>query len=199
MPPSRLHPDEGAPRVGVLRRPDQARQGLRHGPAGRADRRLRRDGRPPRHGRQADVDRAQDPRRQEQGDLGPGPRPARWPAEGPRHAGRRGRHARRRRRADPPGDGRHHRDRLAREVAAGPRARRQAHRHERRGPEDGLAAQGHHHRRGGRGRRRVRQHVPRRRRQGDAARIPAADRPARGHRRQQGARAQLHEARHRRS
>ena len=47
---------------------------------GEADDRLRRDGRPPRPGRQADVDRAQDPRRQEQGDLDRRPRPARRPA-----------------------------------------------------------------------------------------------------------------------
>ncbi len=46
--------------------------------------------------------------------------------------------------------------------------------------------------------RRVRQHVRRRRGQGDRARIPAADRPARGRRREQGRRAQLHQARHHR-
>ena len=113
-------------------------------------------------------------------DLDPGPRPPRRPAEGPRQPGRRGRHARRGRRADPPGDRRHPRDRLAGQVAAGPRARRQADRHQRRRPPDGHAAQGHRHRRRRRGRRRVRLDVPRPRRQGDAARVPAADRPARG-------------------
>src|SRR3954467_15790615 len=46
------------------------------------------------------------------------------------------------------------------------------------------------------GRRRVREHGRLPRDQGDAARVPAADRPARGRRRQQGRRAQLHEARH---
>ena len=43
----------------------------------RGGRRLRGDGRPARRGRQADVDRAQDPHRQEQGDLGRRPRPPR--------------------------------------------------------------------------------------------------------------------------
>ena len=42
------------------------------------------DGGPPRPGREADVDRPQDPRRQEQGDLDRRPRPPRRPAEGPR-------------------------------------------------------------------------------------------------------------------
>ena len=50
-----------------------------------------------RPGREADVDRAQDPRRQEQGGLGPGPRPARRAGPGPGHPDRRGRHAGRRR------------------------------------------------------------------------------------------------------
>ena len=48
-------------------------------------------------------------------------------------------------------------------------------------------AEGHRHRRRGRGRRRVRQHVPRRRGQGHRARVPAADRAARGRRGQQAA------------
>ena len=49
--------------------------------ARRADDRLRRDGRPARRGREADVDRSQDPRRQEQGDLGRRARPARRPGK----------------------------------------------------------------------------------------------------------------------
>ena len=36
VPPSRLHPDEGPARIGLVRRADQARQGLRHDPAGRS-------------------------------------------------------------------------------------------------------------------------------------------------------------------
>ena len=51
------------------------------GAARRADRRLRRDGQAPRRRRQADVDRAQEPDDQEQGHLGPGPRPARGPGK----------------------------------------------------------------------------------------------------------------------
>ena len=61
--------------------------------AGRADRRLRGDGRPARRRRQAPVDRAQDPRRQEQGDLGRRPRPARRSGQGQGQPARRGRHA----------------------------------------------------------------------------------------------------------
>ena len=45
--------------------------------------RLRGDGRPPRCRREADVDRAQDPHRQEQGHLGRRPRPARRPEQDP--------------------------------------------------------------------------------------------------------------------
>ena len=65
-------------------------------------------------------------------------------------------------------------------------AGRQAHRHQRRRPQDGHAAEGHRDRRRRRGRRRIRLDVPRRRGQGHAARVPAADRPARGRRGQQG-------------
>ena len=100
------------------------------------------------------------------------------------------------RRSRPERDGRHHRDRVAGEVAPGPRPGRQAHRHQRRHPQDGHAAEGHRHRRRRRGRRRVRLDVPRRRRQGHRARVPAGHRAARGRRGQQDARAQLHEARH---
>ena len=125
---------------------------------GEADDRLRRDGRPARPGRQAAVDRAQDPRRQEQGDLG------RRAAAGstarskvrvsqPGEDGTPGK----RRRARPPGDRRHPRHRLAGEVAARASSRRQADRDQRRRPQDGHAAEGHRHRRRRRGRRRVRQ------------------------------------------
>ena len=163
---------------------------------GEATDRLRGDGRPTRRGRQAAVDRSQDARRQEQGHLGPRSRPARRPGQGQGQPAGRGRHAGRRRRPRPQRHRHHPGDRLAGEVAARPRARRQAHRHQRRRPQDGHAAQGHRHRRGRCGRRRIREHVPRPRHEGHAARIPAPDRPARGRRRQQGRRAQLHEARH---
>ena len=56
VPPSRLHPDQGAARVGRLRRAPPPRQGLRPQPAGRADHRLRPDGEAPRPGRDADVE-----------------------------------------------------------------------------------------------------------------------------------------------
>ena len=131
------------------------------------------------------------------GHLDRGSWPTRRPAAHPRQPARRGRDAGSGRRARPAGDRRDHRDRLAGQVAAGADAGRVAHRHQRRRAQDGHAAQGHHRRRRGGGRRGVRLDVPRRRGQGHGARVPAGDRPARGRRGQQGARAQLHQARHR--
>ena len=118
VPPPRLHPDQGAARVGRLRRPGPPRQGLRPGRARRGRHRLRGDGRPARRRRQADVDRAQDAHRQEQGDLGRRPRPARRPGQGPRQPGGRGRDPGRRRRPRPQRDRRHPGDRVAGQVAA---------------------------------------------------------------------------------
>ena len=182
MPPSRLHPDQGAARVGRLHRQGPACQGLRPGPAGRGGRRLRGDGRPARCGRQADVDRPQDPHRQEQGDLDRRPRPPRRRRQDQGEPGGRGRQPGRRRRAGPQCHRRHHRHRIASQIVAGPDTRRQADPDQRRRPQGRHAAEGHRHRRRGRRRRRVRQHVRRRRGQGDPARVPPPDRPARGRR-----------------
>ena len=163
---------------------------------GRAGRRLRRDGRPPRRRRQAPVDRPQDAHRQEQGDLGRRPRPARRPGQGQGQPAGRGRHA---------GRGG---DRVLNAtdviIATGSRVKSLP------GltpdgkrivtsddvlkmdtlPKDivivGAGAVGVE----------FASMFARRRRQGHAARVPAADRPARGRRGQQAARAQLHQARH---
>ena len=83
----------------------------------------------------------QDPRRQEQGDLGRRSRPARRSGQDPGQPARRGRHPGRRRRPRPQRDRHHPRDRVAGEVTARPDARRQADRHQRRRPEDGQLCQ----------------------------------------------------------
>ena len=74
------------------------------------------------------------------------------PRQGQGQPDGRGRHAGCRRRSHPERDRRHHRHRIARQVAAGPDARREAHRDQRRRAPDGHPAEGHRHRRGGRGR-----------------------------------------------
>ena len=150
-------------------------QGLRPDAARRGRDRLRADGRAPRPGREADVDRAQDAGRQVQGHLGRRPRHARGTAEGPRPPARRGRHAGQGRRTRPPGHRRDRRHRLSGQEPPRARAGRHEDRHQRRRPADDHAAEGHRHRRRGRRRRGVRQHVRRHRRQGD----PASNTPRR--------------------
>ena len=139
---------------------------------------------PPRCGRQADVDRPQEPGRQEQGDLGRRPGTARRAEPGPRPPGRRGRHAGRGRRADPPGDRRDHRHWQPGEEPARARARRQGDRDQRRHPAPDRPAGEHRDRGRRRRRRRVRQLLPRHRHRGDPPRIPARDRAPRGSRRE---------------
>ena len=87
-------------------------------PAGRAGRRLRRDGRAPRRGREADVDRAQDASSTRTRSPGSRAAAASTARQGPRQPARRGRDAGRRRRARPAGHRRDPRHRLAGEVAA---------------------------------------------------------------------------------
>jgi dihydrolipoamide dehydrogenase len=99
------------------------------------------------------------------------------------------------RRPRPAGDGRDPRDRQPGEEPARPDRRRDPDPDERRRPERDQHPEGHRDRRGGRRRLRVRVDVPRPRDQGHAARIPAADRAARGSRGQPGAGAELQPAR----
>jgi hypothetical protein len=109
-----------------------------------------------RPGREADVDRPQEPGRQEQGDVGRRPRPPRGRGHDPRLAQRRGRHAGRRRRAGPHGQERDPRHGQPRQEPAGHRAGRPADHHLGRRHDQGRSAQEHRHRRRGRCRRRVR-------------------------------------------
>ena len=83
---------------------------------GRPGRRLRPDGRAPRPGREAALDRPQEPRRQEQGHVDPGPRALEGPGTSVSQTGEDGRRQPRRR-APAPGHRRDPRHRLAREVA----------------------------------------------------------------------------------
>ena len=196
LPARRLHPDQGAPRIGRAVRAPQEGQGVRD-PAGRPARlRLRGDRPAARPGREADVDRPAGPRRQEQGDVGRGARSPRGRRRDPRRAQRRGRHARRRRRARPPRPQRDPGHRQPRQEPARPRPRRPPDHHLGRRHDQGGPAEEHRHRRRGRRRLRVRLAVSRPGRRGHAARIPAGGRPARRPRRQRGPGAQLHPARH---
>ena len=175
LPPPGLHPDQGAPRIGRGDEPRPAPQGLRGRVHGRAGRRLRPDGRPPRPGREAHVDGAQDARRQEQGRLGPGSRQARGPgsASGSPRSRRRCARGLGRRGAPPPGDRHHPGDRFAGEEPARPDPRREADPDERRCPAPGGCPEEHRDRGRRSRRRRVRQLLPRHRHQGDPPRVPA--------------------------
>ena len=184
VPARRLHPDQGAPRIGRVVRPAQEGQGIRDRAGGPAGVRLRGHRQAPRPGRQADVDGPAEPGRQEQGDLDRRAGPVRGADDDSSRAQRRGRDAGRWRRAGRHGEERDHRHGQPGEEPAGPRARRPPDHHLGRRDHQGRPAEVDRHRRRGRGRFGVRLALPRPGRGRNAARVPARHRAARGQRRQ---------------